>query len=157
MTRRRYWLFKSEPSSYSIDDLAAEPGGRAAWDGVRNDQARNMLRDEVRLGDGVLFWHSGIARPGAVGTATVVREAYPDPTQFDSRHPGHDPRSSPDSPRWLAVDVAFESRFPRPVTIGELRTEPGLAGLTVLRRGNRLSVTPVPAPAWHTILRLARR
>lgn len=156
MTRRRYWLFKSEPSSYSIDDLAAEPSGRTLWDGVRNYQARNLLRDEVKLGDGVLFWHSGIAAPAAVGTATIVREAYPDPTQFDPTHAGHDPRSSKDSPRWLAVDIAFEQRFARPVTISELREMPEFEGLAALRRGNRLSITPVPEGAWRTILRLGR-
>ncbi|RMF70828.1 MAG: EVE domain-containing protein [Acidobacteria bacterium] len=156
MARRRYWLFKSEPSTYSIDDLAREPGGRAMWDGIRNYQVRNLLRDEVRVGDGVLFHHSGIAEPAVVGTARVVRAAYPDPTQFDPRHPGYDSRSSPDAPRWLAVDIALVETFSRPVTLAAMRAEPRLAGLAVLRRGNRLSVTPVPADAWRLIVRLGR-
>ncbi len=155
MPRRRYWLFKSEPSTWSIDDLAAEPGGVAMWDGIRNWQVRNMIRDEIRVGDGVLFYHSGIRQPAAVGVARVVREAYPDPTQFDPRHPGFDPRSSREAPRWLAVDIAFEHRLARPVTLEQMRGVPGLEDLAVLRRGNRLSITPVRAREWRLVLRLA--
>lgn len=154
MPRRRYWLFKSEPSTWSIDDLAAEPGGAAMWDGIRNYQVRNLIRDEIHAGDGVLFYHSGIPRPAVVGVARVVREAYPDPTQFDPRHPGFDARSPRETPRWLAVDIAFERRLRRPVTLDELRRTPGLEDLPVLRRGNRLSITPVRAREWRRILQL---
>ncbi len=109
---RRYWLMKTEPGTFSIDDLAARPGRRAFWDGVRNYQARNLLRDEVRVGDGVLVYHSGIPAPAVAGTATVVGAAAPDPSQFDPRSPHHDPGAAPAAPRWYGVEIEFEQGLP---------------------------------------------
>jgi predicted RNA-binding protein with PUA-like domain len=149
---RRYWLMKTEPGTFSIDDLARRPGGRAFWDGVRNYQARNLLRDEVRAGDAVLLYHSGIPHPAVVGTATVVGAAAPDPTQFDRRSPYHDPGADPVAPRWYGVEIALERVFTHPVTLATLRTTPGLEGMVLLRRGNRLSVTPVRPEEWSIIV-----
>lgn len=149
---RRYWLMKTEPGTFSIDDLAARPGRRAFWDGVRNYQARNLLRDEVRVGDGVLVYHSGIPVPAVAGTATVVGAARPDPTQFDRRSPHHDPGAAPAAPRWYGVEIEFERVFRRAVTLDTLRATPGLEGMVVLRRGNRLSVTPVRPEEWSIIV-----
>ncbi len=155
-TTRRYWLMKSEPGVFSIDDLARAPGQTTGWEGVRNYQARNFLR-EARAGDGVLFWHSGTAEPGVAGTAVVAREAYPDPTQFDPRSEYHDPGSPADDPRWVAVDLRLERVYPRVIPLGDLRETPGLAEMVVLRRGNRLSVTPVTPAEWRLVERLAGR
>ena len=152
---RRYWLVKSEPAKYSIDDLAAEPGQRACWDGVRNYQARNFMRDEMRLGDGVLFYHSAVQPPGVAGTARVVREAYPDSTQFDPDSPAYDPRARPDEPRWWMVDLELTRRFERLIPLAELRATRGLEAMLLLRRGQRLSVMPVSAEQWRIILSLA--
>ncbi|ROR34722.1 EVE domain-containing protein [Inmirania thermothiophila] len=151
-----YWLLKSEPATYGIDDLAAAPDGTDAWDGVRNHQARNFLR-AMRVGDRAFFYHSNCRRPAVVGIVEVVREAYPDPTAFDPASPYHDPRADPRRPRWFAVDVRLVERLPRPVTLAELRAEPALEGLLILRRGNRLSVTPVAPAHWAHILAMARR
>ena len=143
MAQIRYWLMKSEPASYSIDDLARDD--RAPWDGVRNYQARNFMRD-MRVGDTVLFYHSNATPPGVAGRAEVCREAYPDHTAWEagSEHP--DPRSSPEHPRWFMVDVCFVERFPRLVPLAELRADPALCDMPLLARGQRLSVMPV-APA----------
>ena len=149
---RRYWLMKTEPGTFSIDDLARRPGGRAFWDGVRNYQARNLLRDEVRPGDGVLVYHSGIPDPAVVGTAVVVGPATPDPTQLDRRSPYHDPGADPGAPRWYGVEIALETVFSLPVTLETLRATPGLEGMVVLRRGNRLSVSPVRPEEWSIIV-----
>ncbi len=149
----KYWLMKSEPDAFSIEDL--ERRGPTAWDGVRNYQARNHLR-EAREGDGVLFYHSGTERPGVAGLARVAREAYPDPTQFDPRSPYHDPKATREAPRWFVVDVAFEERFPAVVTLDRLRATRGLEEMVVLRRGNRLSVTPVTAAEWTIVAKLGR-
>jgi predicted RNA-binding protein with PUA-like domain len=151
---RRYWLMKTEPGTFSIEDLARRPGRRAFWDGVRNYQARNLLRDQVRVGDGVLFYHSGIPQPAVVGTATVIEPAEPDPTQFDRRSPCHDPGADRAAPRWYGVEIALEQVFRRPVTLETLRSVPGLEGMVVLRRGNRLSVTPVLPEEWSIIVAL---
>jgi predicted RNA-binding protein with PUA-like domain len=153
---RRYWLMKSEPGVFSIADLERAKGQTTGWEGVRNYQARNFLR-AAQVGDGVLFWHSGTAQPGAAGTAVVARAAYPDPTQFDPRSEYHDPAATEAEPRWVALDLRFESAFPRVVTLDELRGAEGLAEMIVLRRGNRLSVTPVSPGEWRIVLRLARR
>ena len=146
---RRYWLFKSEPSAYSFDDLVAD--GVAEWDGIRNYQARNLLRDEVQEGDGVLFYHSNAKPMAVVGTATVVRSGYPDHTAWDpgSEHP--DPKSTPEKPLWFMVDIKAEQRFAHPVTMEEMRRAPGLEQMTLLRQG-RLSVQPVTAEEWESVL-----
>ncbi len=146
---RRYWLFKSEPSAYSFDDLVAD--GVAEWDGIRNYQARNLLRDEVQEGDGVLFYHSNAKPMAVVGTATVVRNGYPDHTAWDpgSEHP--DPKSTPEKPLWFMVDIKAEQRFAHPVTMEQLRRAPGLEQMTLLRQG-RLSVQPVTAEEWESVL-----
>lgn len=150
-----YWLFKSEPDTYSIDDLAAEPSGRGRWDGVRNYQARNILRDRVKKNDRVLFYHSGCRVPGIAGTARVVNSAYPDPTQFDRQSPYYDPKASPDSPRWFCVDVAFTHKFNTAISLGTLKAELRLADMVLLKQG-RLSVQPVTAEQWNLILSLAK-
>jgi predicted RNA-binding protein with PUA-like domain len=149
-----YWLLKSEPSTFSIDDLMRRPGRREHWDGVRNYQARNHLR-AMRVGDLAFFYHSSCAEPGIVGIVRIVREAYPDPSALDPESPYHDPRASAGDPRWFMVDVEFERRIDPPVTLTELRRHPELGELTILRRGNRLSVTPVSADDWDFILSLA--
>lgn len=149
----RYWLFKSEPEVYSIDDL--ERDGRTFWEGVRNYQARNFLRDDVKLGDGVLFYHSSTDPMAIVGLAEVVREAYPDDTQFDPASPYHDPKAKVEAPPWVRVDVAFVRRLERPLPLAELKADPELAGMLLLARGQRLSVQPVEERHWRRILTLA--
>jgi predicted RNA-binding protein with PUA-like domain len=151
---KRYWLLKTEPSVFSFDDLARCKDRTTGWEGVRNYQARNLLRDELKAGDGVLFYHSSTDPPAVVGLATVAREAYPDPFQFDRKSPYHDPKSDPANPRWLTIDVRYDRPLARPVTLPELRETPSLAGMALLRKGNRLSVQPVTAEEWKTILRL---
>jgi predicted RNA-binding protein with PUA-like domain len=153
MSRKRYWLFKSEPSSYSIDDL--EKDKRTHWDGVRNFQARNILRDDVQEGDGVLFYHSNTNPPAIVGLAEVVRRGYPDHTQFEQGHPKFDPGASDKQPRWFMVDIAFIKKCPTPLPLESLRGEEALADMELLRKGSRLSIQPVTAEEWTTILRLA--
>ena len=152
-----YWLFKSEPTSYSFADLLAEPDQTTGWDGVRNYQARNFLRDEISLGDGVLFYHSSASPPAVVGLARVARAGYPDPTQFDPQDDHCDPDSPPDAPRWFAVDIAFDEKFPRPVTLPELRADASLGDRVLLRKGSRLSVQPVTAAEWKRIVKLGAR
>jgi predicted RNA-binding protein with PUA-like domain len=150
---RRYWLLKSEPSVFSFDDLRASPRRTTHWEGVRNYQARNLLR-EMKRGDEAIFYHSNADPPAAVGTVSVVREAYPDPAQFDPKSPYHDPKSDPENPRWLAVDVRSGRPFARPVTLPELRACKALAGMVLLRKGSRLSVQPVTAAEWRKVLAL---
>ncbi|MBW2525397.1 MAG: EVE domain-containing protein [Deltaproteobacteria bacterium] len=150
---RRYFLLKSEPSVYSIDDLARD--GTAMWEGVRNYQARNLMRDEMAVGDLALFYHSNAAPPGVAGVARIVRSAYPDPEQFDRKSPYFDAGASRDQPRWVAVDVELVERFDRLVSLEELRQTPSLAEMMVLRRGMRLSVQPVDRKHFRTVLRLA--
>ncbi|GIX34917.1 MAG: EVE domain-containing protein [Lysobacteraceae bacterium] len=152
----RYWLLKSEPEEFSIADL--ERVGVEPWTGVRNYQARNYLRDAMHDGDGVLFYHSNARPPGIVGLARVRGEAYPDPTQFDPASPYHDPGSRPEAPRWMLRDIAFERRLRRCITLDELRAAADRLGdFPLLRRGNRLSVLPVTAAQWQTILDLENR
>ena len=150
----RYWLFKSDPATFGLEDLERSPGRTTCWDGVRNYQARNFLRDEVRVGDGVLFYHSQIKPPSVVATAKVVRAGYPDPTQFDPRDPGHDAGSPPQEPRWYAVDIRLHKRLARAVELPELRRAPGLEEMVLLRKGSRLSIQPVAAEEWRIILAL---
>lgn len=147
-----YWLMKSEPDEVSVDDALAAPKATVPWTGVRNYQARNFMRDAMRVGDGVLFYHSSCAEPGIVGIARVASEAYPDPTQFDRKSPYYDPASKPEEPRWLLVDVQV-LRKTRNLTLPELRADPALQDLVVLKKGNRLSITPVEARHWRTILK----
>lgn len=153
----RYWLFKSEPDVFSIDHLARSPKGTTSWNGVRNYQARNLLRDEIHVGDGVIFYHSSADPSAAVGTAEVVRAGYPDATQFDPKSEYHDPVATPDSPRWFVVDIRFKEKFPRPLPLDELRAVPALGEMVLLKRGSRLSVQPVSATEWKAILALAHK
>jgi predicted RNA-binding protein with PUA-like domain len=154
-----YWLMKSEPDTYGIEQLAAADNRTTCWDGVRNYQARNMMRDDMRLGDRVFFYHSSCPEPGVVGIARVSREAYPDPTATDPNDPHYDPKSDPDDPRWFMVDITLVRKFKRKVTLKTLREYAGneLADLALLRRGNRLSVMPVSAAAWEFIVSLAKK
>jgi predicted RNA-binding protein with PUA-like domain len=147
-----YWLMKSEPDAFSIDDLARV--GTEPWTGVRNYQARNFMRDGMRPGDGVLFYHSSCDEPGVVGIAEVASEAYPDPTQFDRKSDYYDAASKPDNPRWTLVDVAFKRKLKRTISLTELREQPKLEDFALLRRGNRLSVLPVSKAEWNCILAL---
>ena len=139
---------KSEPSECSIDDLVRL--GRVPWVGVRNYQARNFMRDDMQVGDGVLFYHSSCPEPGIVGLAEVATPAYPDATQFDPASPYHDPKSDPDAPRWLHVDVKLV-RKTRLLSLAEMRERPALASMRVLQRGNRLSITPVTPAEWRAV------
>ena len=143
---------KSEPDAYGIDDL--ERDRREPWDGIRNYQARNMMRDDMRIGDEVFFYHSNCKEPGIVGIAKVASEAYPDPTQFDPESRYFDPKSSEEAPRWLLVDVEFVRKLKRTITLAELKAQPGLDGMILTRKGNRLSIMPVDKPHWDLIVRL---
>ena len=145
-----YWLMKSEPDEVSIDDALAAPGATVAWTGVRNYQARNFMRDGMKVGDGVLFYHSSCPEPGIAGIARVASAVKPDPTQFDPKSPYYDAKSKPDDPRWLLVDVQA-LRKTRLLALPELRDKPELAELVVLRKGNRLSITPVEPAHWKII------
>jgi predicted RNA-binding protein with PUA-like domain len=151
----QYWLFKTEPDAYSIDRLERE--GRTEWSGVRNFQARNNMV-AMKLGDRGFFYHSSTKPPGIVGLCEVVREAYPDFTQFDPKSDYYDPSSNPEKPKWKMVDVGFVEKFPRMITLDELksRADLDLDGMTLLRRGSRLSVQPVEERFWHAILQTAR-
>jgi predicted RNA-binding protein with PUA-like domain len=149
----RYWLMKSEPEEVSVDDALAAPDATVPWTGVRNYQARNFMRDTMRIGDGVLFYHSSCAEPGVVGLARVASTPYPDPTQFDPKSRYFDPASRPEAPRWQLVDVQVLKKT-RNLTLPELRAHPDLQDLVVLKRGNRLSITPVEPQHWRLINRL---
>ena len=148
----KYWLMKSEPDTFSIDDLKRKK--REAWDGVRNYQARNFMRDDMRMGDGVFFYHSNCAEPGIAGLAEVASDAYPDPSQFDPKSKYFDAASSRDNPRWMLVDVKFVKKLKRVITLDELKNHPPLEGMALLRKGNRLSVMPVEKAQWKYILGL---
>lgn len=147
-----YWLMKSEPEAFSIDDLKRKR--REAWDGVRNYQARNFMRDGMRPGDRIFFYHSNCALPGIVGIAEVATDAYPDHSQFDPHSPYFDPGSSRELPRWMLVDVKFVRKFKRTISLDELKRHAALTGMPLLRKGNRLSVMPVGAAEWNYILGL---
>lgn len=151
----RYWLFKSEPETFSIDDLKQRRLSTEHWDGVRNFQARNMLRDEVKKGDKVLFYHSNCTPPGIVGIAEVVKEGYPDFTAWDPRSDYFDPKSNPDKPQWYMVNVKFVEKFSSMLTLDELKQNPKLHEMLILRRGNRLSITPVTESEWKAIIKMA--
>jgi predicted RNA-binding protein with PUA-like domain len=147
-----YWLMKAEPAEASVDDVLAMPRATVPWTGVRNYQARNFIRDAMQVGDGVLFYHSSCAEPGIVGIAQVASGPYTDPTQFEPRSPYFDAASKPDAPRWQLIDVQV-LRKTRNLTLPELRADPALAELVVLKKGNRLSITPVSPEHWQAIVR----
>jgi len=149
-----YWLMKSEPDVFGIDDLQRRPRRTEHWDGVRNYQARNMLRDQMRKGDQAFFYHSNCAEPGIAGVIDIVRAGYPDHTAFDSADPHFDAKSDPQNPRWYMVDVRFKRKFRRVITLAELKEHAELADMPLLRRGNRLSVMPVTSAQWRYILKL---
>ena len=151
----KYWLLKSEPDVFSLENLKNCPNQTEHWDGIRNYQARNLMRDEMQVGDRAFFYHSRQAEPAIVGTAKVVREAYPDHTSWDPTSKYFDEKSSPENPRWLMVDVQFESEFSRPVTLKELRSIPELNEMFLLRKGMRLSVQPVTEVEFQLILAIA--
>ncbi len=152
----RYWLLKSEPDVFSIDDLGRAAKQTTHWDGVRNYQARNTLRDAMKLGDLVLFYHSNAKPPGIAGTARVVREGYPDHTAWDPNNDHFDPKSDPKHPTWMMVDIQLVKKFPREISLPELREIPTLTDMVLLRRGSRLSVQPVTSSEYAAIMAAAR-
>ena len=147
-----HWLMKSEPDAYSIDEL--ERDEQEPWDGIRNYQARNMMRDKMKVGDDVFFYHSSCKVPAVVGLAKIASKAYPDPTQFDPEAKYYDPKSSPDNPRWMLVEVAFVRKTKRAITLKELKAHPGLSDFRLNMRGNRLSIFPVSKEHWDIVLSL---
>lgn len=150
----QYWLMKSEPSEFSIDDLKNRPKKTEPWDGVRNYQARNMMRDEMKKGDLVFFYHSNCEEPGIVGIMTVAKEGYPDHTAFDPDDKHFDPKSDPENPRWFYVDVKYKRKLKRTITLSELREQKPLQKMKLLQKGNRLSIMPVSKEEWDYILGL---
>jgi len=150
--RKRYWLMKSEPDAFSIDDL--QRVGIEPWNGVRNYQARNFMRDGMKVGDGVMFYHSNTQVPGIVGLATVASEAYPDPTQFDPKSDYYDPKATRETPRWLLVDVKFDRKLKRNIALDEIKLQADALGegFPLIARGNRLSILPVSAAQWKVLL-----
>lgn len=152
---KKYWLLKSEPDCYSIDDL--ENDGTTFWDGVRNYQARNFMRDDMKVGDGVLFYHSNADPPGVAGTARISAAAYPDHTQFDKKGDHYDAKSDPDDPRWLMVDVDFVEKFPEVIPLQELKAVDALEGMELLRKGSRLSVQPVSKDHFNQVVKIGRK
>lgn len=149
-----YWLFKSEPDAFSIDDLNARPKKTEHWDGVRNYQARNFMRDEIKKGDQILFYHSSCKVPGVAGVAKVVKEAYPDHTSWDEKSNYFDEKSTPDNPRWFMVDIKFVKKLKRVITLKELKEHEELSELKLLKKGNRLSIMPITSDEFHYILSL---
>lgn len=147
-----YWLMKSEPHAYSIDDFKRDK--RMHWDGVRNYQARNMMRDDMEIGDEIFFYHSNCKEPGIVGIMKVASEPYPDPVQFDKKSRYYDPKSSKEEPRWILVDVAFVRKLKRNITLTEMKAQKSLEDMILTRRGNRLSIMPVEKKHWKKILSL---
>ena len=147
-----YWLMKSEPDDYSIDDLKRDK--REPWDGIRNYQARNFMRDDMQIGDEVFFYQSNCKEPGIVGIMTVASKAYPDPTQFDKKDKHYDAKSDPDNPRWILVDVAFVKKLKRTITLSEIKAHPELGDMVLTRKGNRLSIMPVTEDEWEIVLGL---
>lgn len=147
----KYWLMKSEPETYSIDDLQNEPNKTEHWDGIRNYQVRNMIRDEMKKGDMALFYHSNCKPPGVVGSMKIVKEAYPDFTAFEPDSKYFDPKSDPDNPRWFMVDVKFVKKFSRLIPLDELRQHPGLSDMRLIQKGNRLSIMELTKGEWDII------
>ena len=153
----RHWLLKTEPETFSFDDLMHQPGKTTGWNGVRNYQARNFLRDQMKTGDAVLIYHSSAEPPAVVGIAEVVKEGYPDPTQFDRKDDHYDPESAPGAPRWYQVDVKAVRKLERPVSLAEIRTTKGLAKMPLVQRGQRLSVQPVAAEEFALIVKMGSK
>lgn len=151
-----YWLFKSEPNCFSFSDLVAAPDRTTGWDGVRNYQARNFLRDDVREGDRVLFYHSNADPPAIAGIAEVVRASHPDPTAFDPDEQHYDPKSDPKNPTWVQVSIRAVHAIDPPLTLPDLRAVPALAGMELLRKGSRLSIQPVTADEWDAVMALTK-
>ncbi|AFU99164.1 EVE domain-containing protein [Simiduia agarivorans] len=147
----RYWLFKTEPDDISLDDIRAAGKKGIRWDGIRNYQARNFLRDQVRKGDGVLIYHSQCKQVGIVGTARTLGDSYPDPAQFDPQSPYFDPKATPDSPRWYCVDIAFEQALPTTISLASIKQDPALSDMVLVKQG-RLSVQPVTDAEWRYLL-----
>lgn len=153
----KYWLMKSEPEEFSIDDLRKRSRRRDAWDGVRNYQARNMMRDEMKPGDLAFFYHSNCEVPGIAGIMKIASDGYPDPTAFDPRDKHYDPKSDPDNPRWYLVDVTFERKLDRVIPLTELKEHAERLGdFALIRKGNRLSVMPVTKKQWDYVLKLEK-
>lgn len=150
-----YWLFKSEPETFGIDTLANRPKKTEHWDGVRNYQARNMLRDQIKVGDKAFFYHSNCTPPGIVGIIEIVKAGYPDFMAFDPESKYYDPKSTDEKPRWFMVDVKLATKFKHMITLEELKNHTALQDMQVTRRGNRLSITPVTAKEWEVILEMA--
>ena len=150
----RYWLFKSEPEEFGIDDLNKKRSKTEHWDGVRNYQARNFMRDDMKIGDLGFFYHSNCDVPGIVGIVEVVKEGYVDHTAFDPDDKHYDPKSDPEKPRWFMVDVKFVERFPDTISLQQLKTNPKLADMRLVQKGNRLSVMPVEKKEWTAILKM---
>ncbi len=150
-----YWLMKSEPATFSLDDLYHRPNQTEPWDGVRNYQARNMMRDDMKCGDLIFFYHSNCAEPSIVGIMTVVKESYPDTSAFEPNNKHFDPKSDPTAPRWMMIDVQYVSTLSRPISLKTLKQQPELADLALVKRGNRLSIMPVSKAQWDVILALA--
>lgn len=153
---KRYWLMKSEPEVYSFTDLKKDKNQTTCWEGVRNYQARNLLRDQISVGDEVFFYHSRVDPMHIAGIAKVVRAGYPDPFQFDAKSKYFDSGSNPDDPRWYCVDLKYQKEFRRPVTLRELKSVPGLEDMVLTRKGSRLSVQPVSAEEWKIIVALSK-
>ena len=153
----KFWLLKSEPGAFSIDDLAAEKNKITCWDGVRNYQARNFMRDDMKIGDKVLFYHSNAKPPGVVGTAKIVKESYPDFTAFDAKNKHFDPKSKQDSPTWFMVDIKLDKKFKRLIPLDELKAIKPLDGMVLLQKGSRLSVQPVSKKHFELIVKLAAK
>lgn len=152
---KKYWLMKSEPETFGIDHLQQRPQQTEPWDGVRNYQARNMMRDEMQVGDQAFFYHSNCAEPGIVGIVQIVKAGYPDVTALDPESKYYDPKASADNPRWFRVDVKFVKKFSKTISLTLLKQQPPLEGMAVLARGSRLSITPVTEQQWKYILSLA--
>ncbi len=150
----RYWLFKSEPETFNIDNLAKKPNKTEHWDGVRNYQARNFMRDDIKKGDQGFFYHSSCKIPGIVGIFEIVKSGYPDYTAWDPTSDHYDPTCSPEHPRWIMVDVRFIKKFNRIITLDEIKNNPVLENMVVARKGNRLSITPVTENQWKTVMKL---
>lgn len=151
----RYWLLKSEPSCFSIEDLQNMPNQTSPWDGIRNYQARNFMRKEMQIGDQAFFYHSSCATPGIVGTMEIVSHAYPDDTAFDPASDHPDPKSTPENPRWFMVDVRFKQQFSDIISLASLKTHPELDDMRLLQKGNRLSILPVSPDEWAFISNLS--
>ncbi|WP_416306884.1 EVE domain-containing protein [Neptunicella sp. SCSIO 80796] len=151
----QYWLFKSEPDAFSIDDLAAMPNQTEHWDGIRNYQARNYLRDEVKLGDQVFFYHSSCKDVGIVGVAEVVKESYPDDSQFNPESNYYDPKANPDNPRWMMVDIKFKQKFDQILSLKQIKAMPEITEIGLVKKGHRLSIMPVTKQEWQFLYKAA--